>query len=161
MTGYVCIAMLEDPPYNMIVAATNDKPEEWLDALPLPSHLLCYELFKDPDEIVKQCLKQLKAEGVNAKTGKAFSASAPLVMRIFLSLRDEAGRNNLIVANEEDSGLGEDYYNQALLLDLEDKERVELLKRAAEAGFQPAIHEVFEAYLYGWGCEEDMEEAVD
>ncbi|MCF7988020.1 MAG: DUF1566 domain-containing protein [Methylovulum sp.] len=153
--------MLEDPPYNMIVAATNDKPEDWLEDLPLPSHLLCYERFKDPDVIVKQCLKQLKVEGVNAKADKAFSASAPLVMRIFLSIYDEARSNNLIVDNEEDSGLGEDYYDQALLLDLEDEERVELLKRAAEAGVQPAIHDVLEAYYYGWGCERDMEAVVD
>ena len=39
MAGYICIAMLEDPPYNMILAATEEEPEEWLEELPLPRRL--------------------------------------------------------------------------------------------------------------------------
>jgi hypothetical protein len=93
MTGYVCIAMLEDPPYNMIIAATNDQPEEWLNALPLLSHLLCYEEFTNPDTIFKQFIQRLKADQINVKIDKAFPARPYEVIRVFNQIRDEVFNN--------------------------------------------------------------------
>ncbi len=97
MPGYVCIAMLEDPPYNLYLAATEDEPEDWCAELPLTSHLLCYEGFKDPNSIVKKCIKQLKAEGIEAKTDKAFPAQPYDVIRVFIEVRDSALRKNKVV----------------------------------------------------------------
>ncbi len=61
MTGYICIAMLEDPPYNMIVGMTEHDPEDWCDELPLPSHLLYFQSFieKMHDAITKGAVQSL------------------------------------------------------------------------------------------------------
>jgi hypothetical protein len=36
MSDYVCIAMLEDPFYKMVLSATPEHPEEWAKTRPLP-----------------------------------------------------------------------------------------------------------------------------
>ncbi len=90
MTGYICIAMLEDPPYNLIVAATANEPKDWCATLPLPSHLLCFKAFKNSDIIFKQFIQRLKANEVSVKTDKAFPAQPHEVIRVFNQVRDEA-----------------------------------------------------------------------
>jgi len=74
MPGYVCIAMLEDPPYNLYMAATEEEPEDWRRSLPLPSHLLCYEQFNDPEDFVRQYAKALLVCAIKVLDGKAFLA---------------------------------------------------------------------------------------
>lgn len=90
MTKYVCIAMLEDPPYNLIVAVTAYDPKDWCAELPLPSHLLCFEEFKNPDIIFNQFIQRLKADQISVKTDKAFPARPHEVIRVFNQIRDEA-----------------------------------------------------------------------
>jgi hypothetical protein len=33
MVGYICIAMFEEPPYNMILTTTEEVSECWLEEL--------------------------------------------------------------------------------------------------------------------------------
>jgi len=90
VSGYVCIAMLEDPPYNMYMAATDKEPEDWCAGLPLPSHLLCYEKFNDPEDFVRQYAKALLVCAISVIEGKAFPAPPYEVIRCFMSVRDKA-----------------------------------------------------------------------
>jgi hypothetical protein len=90
MTGYICIAMLVDPPYNIILSATEDKPEDWLAKLPLPSHLLCHEYFVDAKGIEQQCLTRLKEQSIDARSYRAFSAMPHEVIRTFMIIRDNS-----------------------------------------------------------------------
>lgn len=89
MSGYVCIAMLEDPPYNMYLAATEEEPEDWRRSLPLPSHLLCYEKFNDPEDFVRQYAKALLVCAIKVLDGKAFPAPPHEVIRCFMTVRDK------------------------------------------------------------------------
>lgn len=89
MSGYVCIAMLEDPPYNMYLAATEEEPEDWRRSLPLPSHLLCYEKFNDPEDFVKQYAKALLVCAIKVLDGKAFPAPPHEAIRCFMTVRDK------------------------------------------------------------------------
>ena len=110
MSGYVCIAMLEDPPYSIYLAATEEGPEDWCAGLPLSSHLLCYEAFDDPKAVAKQCIRELKADGVEARTYIAFSAKPWEVLRKFLAVRDEAVRDRRVISliHEDDESEGDD-----------------------------------------------------
>ncbi|MGZ8934976.1 MAG: hypothetical protein ACXW04_08760 [Methylobacter sp.] len=105
MTGYVCIAMLEDPPYNMILAATEEEPKNWLDELPLPSHLLCHDYFEDAQAVERECLIRLKAQGIDARSDKAFAAKANEVMQVYQLVRDSLNQNQVLDSDfEEDNG---------------------------------------------------------
>lgn len=90
MTEYVCIAMLVDPPYNIILSATNKKPEEWLAELPLPSHLLCHDSFFDAKEVVQQCITMLQEQDIDARSDRAFSAMPNTVIQTFMNIRDNS-----------------------------------------------------------------------
>lgn len=90
MTEYVCIAMLVDPPYNIILSATNEKPGEWLAELPLPSHLLCHDCFFDAKEIVQQCITKLQEQDIDARSDRAFSAMPNTVIQTFMDIRDNS-----------------------------------------------------------------------
>ncbi|MEI6268218.1 MAG: hypothetical protein WCP01_04995 [Methylococcaceae bacterium] len=169
MAGYICIAMLEDPPYNMILAATEEEPEEWLEGLPLPSHLLCYENFKDSNVILKQFIQRLKVDGVTVKADKAFSASPHEVIRAFNVIRDEAVINNQLVKNmdDEDDDEGERLYDLAceyengsnkVIPDL--KKAFKLLMQSAELGYEPAYYSLSIAYLKGYGVKKDLNESL-
>ena len=89
MSGYVCIAMLEDPPYNIYLATTEEEPEDWRRGLPLPSHLLCYEKFSDPEDFVKQYAKALLVCAIKVLDGKAFPAPPHEAIRCFMAVRDK------------------------------------------------------------------------
>jgi hypothetical protein len=93
MTGYICIAMLEDPPYNLIVAVTASEPKDWCAELPLPSHLLCFEELNNPNLVFKQFIQRLKTDGITIKTNRAFPARPHEVIRVFNQVRDEAFNN--------------------------------------------------------------------
>lgn len=101
MTGTICIAMLEDPPYNIIVAATDDEPEDWCAELPLDSHLLCFESFKNSKGLIKQFIQSLNENGIEAKMGKAFPAAPYEVLRVFIEIRDQALKDNQVVKNSD------------------------------------------------------------
>jgi hypothetical protein len=82
--------MLEDPPYNLIVAVTACDPKDWCAELPLPSHLLCFERIKNADIMFNQFINRLQADGITVKTDKAFRAQPHEVIRVFNQIRDEA-----------------------------------------------------------------------
>lgn len=108
MSEYVCIAMLEDPPFSIILA-TTDNPEDWLDELPLPSHLILCESFTDARKVKHKLIKFLKEDDIPAVSNKAFSAQIHEVLGVYLRVRDEVkfGENmDQISENEiEDSDL--------------------------------------------------------
>ena len=169
MAGYICIAMLEDPPYNMILAATEEEPEEWLEELPLPSHLLCYESFKDTKVILKQLIQRLKVDGITAKADKAFSASPHEVIRAFNVIRDEAVINNQLVDDmyEDEDGEGERLYDLAReykngsnngISDL--NKAFKLFLQAAELGYGSAYLSLAMAYSRGNGVKKDLNESL-
>lgn len=168
MAGYICIAMLEDPPYNMILTATEEEPEDWLDELPLPSHLLCYESFKDSNVILKQFIQRLKADGITAKVDKAFSARPHEVIQAFNVIRDEAVINNQLVEDMyEDDDEGERLYdlareykngNNKIIPDL--KKAFKLYMQSAELGYDPAYFSLALAYFNGDGVKKDLNESL-
>ncbi len=169
MAGYICIAMLEDPPYNMILAATEEEPEDWLEELPLPSHLLCYESFKDTKVILKQFIQRLKLDGITAKADKAFTASPHEVIRRFIEVRNEAENNNQLVKDAgDDYDEGKRLYN--LAVEYEDgsnkiipdlKKAFKLFMQAAELGYNPAYFALALAYSHdGNGVKKDLNESL-
>jgi hypothetical protein len=89
MQKYVCIAMLEDPPYNLIVAVTDCEPKDWCAKLPLPSHLLNFEQIKNADLTFKQFVRRLQIENIKVETNKAFPAKPYEVIRVFKRILDE------------------------------------------------------------------------
>lgn len=132
MTRYICIAILEDPPYNLIVAVTDSEPEDWCAKLPLPSHLLCFEAFKNPDHIFNQFIQRLKADGITVKTDKAFPARPHEVIRVFKQLRDEAFNNQPAIKAANNVENSERLHGLA-------KDMNVVLKKAAETEHQPAL----------------------
>ena len=95
MTGYVCIAMLVDPPYNIFLSSTLEKPDDWVVNLPIPCHLLYYDQFDDSKDIENQCLTKLKEKGIEAHSNKAFSANPYFVIQTFMMVKDTF-KHNLI-----------------------------------------------------------------
>ncbi|MDD5035796.1 MAG: tetratricopeptide repeat protein [Methylococcaceae bacterium] len=169
MPGYVCIAMLEDPPYNLYLAATEEEPEEWCADLPLASHLLCYEGFIDPQAIQKQCVKQLKADGIEVKSGKAFAAQPHEVIRVFMSARDEALKNNQVVKNFDSSNDDEGGRLYDLAREHEEgsdqvvpdiKKAFKLFQQSADLSYSPAYFSLALAYLNGDGIKKDLNESL-
>jgi TPR repeat protein len=143
MSGYFCIAMLEDPPYSMIVQATAEEPGDWLEELPLPSHLLSYEYFDDADEVERRCLQRLNEQGITAKAGKAFIAKPYEVIAAFLEVCEK----------EDDIAIdeAERLYQSAQELDADDPEVFKLFSKAAECGHIGALVAIAECFYYGGG----------
>lgn len=102
MSAYFCIAMLEDPPFSIILATTNE-PTDWLNKLPLPSHLILCELFSDASKVRKNIINTLKDEGIAALSNKAFSAQIHEVLDVYLRVRDEEkfGKNTDQISDNE------------------------------------------------------------
>lgn len=132
MTGYICIAMLEDPPYNLIVAAIAGEPKDWCAKLPLSSHLLCFEDFKNPDIIFKQFIQILKAKGITVKTDRAFPAQPHEVIRAFNQVRDETFNSQQVTKEVIDAEKREQSHGRA-------KDMSVVLKKAAETEHQRAL----------------------
>ena len=169
MAGYICIAMLEDPPYNMILGATEEEPEDWLEELPLPSHLLCYESFKDTKVIIKQFIQRLKVDGITAKVDKAFSAPSHQVISVFIEIRDEAVINDRLVRDMDDDEYNEgerlddlareyEHGSNKVIPDL--KKAFKLYMQSAELGYAPAYFSLAQAYFYGHGVKKDLNESL-
>lgn len=120
--------MLEDPPYNLIVAVTAYDPKDWCAELPLPSHLLCFERIKNADIMFNQFIHHLQADGINVKTNKAFRAKPHEVMRVFNQVRDEVFNNHQVTKEPND----EENRNQLHELN---KDEIDVFKEAAQQVF--------------------------
>ena len=169
MAGYICIAMLEDPPYNMILGSTEEEPEDWLEELPLPSHLLCYENFKDSNVILKQFIQRLKVDGITAKVDKAFSAPPHEVIRTFIEVRNEAENNNQLVKDMDDDEYDEGKRLYGLAIEYTDgsnkiipdlKRAFKLFMQSAELDYEPAYFRLALAYFDGDGVKKDLNESL-
>ncbi len=88
MPGYVCIAMLEDPPYNIYLQPTKKEPKTWCLELSLPSILLFYEAYENPKEIVKESIKELNNIGIKATPYKAFPAKPHEVITTVIKTKE-------------------------------------------------------------------------
>ncbi|MDP3333952.1 MAG: tetratricopeptide repeat protein [Methylococcaceae bacterium] len=153
------------------MTATEEVPEDWLDQLPLPSHLLCYESFNDSKVIMKQFIQQLKADGITAKVDKAFSALPHEVIRAFNEIRDEAVINNQVVKDiddDEEDDEGERLYDLAceyedgsnkVIPDL--KKAFKLFMQSAELGYESAYFSLALAYFNGDGVKKDLNESLN
>lgn len=149
MSGYFCIAMLEDPPYNMIIGTAENNPDEWLADLPLPSHLLCYQRFQNTKSFEQRFIQGLKSKGMNAKIGTAFSAKAHEVINLFMQITNtsEFSLSSIKDTDKTNSlGEGQQLYKIASNLDLFDPQRIILIKKAAEAGCENALLEAIAHY---------------
>jgi hypothetical protein len=109
MPKYVCIAMLLDPPYNIVVKKTEIEPTEWIENLPLPSHLLCYGAFEDPDKIISGLFSKLESQGITPDPEKFFSALPFQVIISFISASnykdiDNTGFSQAVDNNEVKKG---------------------------------------------------------
>jgi hypothetical protein len=190
MAGYICIAMLEDPPYNMILGATEEEPENWLEELPLPSHLLCYEAFDGFGEalafgaLVQATLESEDIKNINIDAiirGKAFPAKAHEVILAYLYARGMhkfSLINNSDEVNDQDQGESVDYHLLAEQGDAEaqcklgvmysigddveqdNEQAVVCYRKAAEQGHATAQYNLGVMYANGSGIEENDEQAV-
>jgi hypothetical protein len=100
MSGYVCIAMLEDPPYNMIVSATVDHPEVWVGRCPLPAHLLFYRQSNDAGGLVKEIIKSLKGASISAKCDTPFPCKPFIVLNSLIDVLSEKIEKQGVAAND-------------------------------------------------------------
>jgi hypothetical protein len=89
MAGFLCIAMMKEPPHFITIGITEYEPDVWAETLLSISHLLCYEGFNDPETIEHQYLQQLEKTGIKAKSGKPFVAAPDEVIKAFIFVRDE------------------------------------------------------------------------
>ena len=135
----------------------------------MPSHLLCYESFKDGNVIIKQLIQRLKVDGITAKVDKAFSALPHEMIRAFIEIRDKAVINDQLVKDidDEDSDEGERLYD--LAVEYEDgsnkiipdlKKAFKLYMQSAELGYEPAYFSLALAYLNGDGVKMDLNESL-
>jgi len=122
--------MLEDPPYNLIVAVTAYDPKDWCAELPLPSHLLCFERIKNADIMFNQFIHRLQASGINVKTDKAFRAQPHEVIRVFNQVRDEAFNSQQVTKEPNDE---------------ENRNQLHELNKDGILVFKEAAHQVFTA----------------
>lgn len=180
MAGFVCVAMMKRPPYLITVSVTEYEPDVWADTLLLPSHLLCYEGFREPKAIENQCLQQLMSAGIEAESGMAFVAKPDAVIKIFMSVRDEAIRMRYGEPKEAQSSAYSDYdinefegndieevkdegellYDQASGYDFSSERAFNLYQQAAQLGYQSAYIALAHAYLNGWGIKRNVNAAL-
>jgi hypothetical protein len=157
MSGYVCIAMLEDPPFSIYLAATEEEPEDWCAGLPLPSHLLCYEKFNDPGDFVQHYAKALLVCAIRVLEGKAFPAPAHEVIRCFMKVRDKVVREGGV-----DTTLSDTSIRAASALAMDPTEKVQSLPREPEDHEQPTITDVdTHDVKVTADVEEDSDEGID
>lgn len=99
MNKYICIGLLEDPPYNVIIDSTDLDPQEWVNNLSLKSHLIGYNSFRDAEKIINKIFNSLEAEGISASRNKFFSCPTYKLVNSFIKARDEEIREHIIKAN--------------------------------------------------------------
>jgi hypothetical protein len=185
MAGFLCVAMMKKPPYLIMVGVTEYEPDVWAETLLLPFHLLCYEGFREPKAIENQLLQQLMEVGIKAESGKTFLAKPDEVIKIFMSVRDEAIRIRRGEPKEEQdshtsiSTVYSDYdsefedsdieevkdedellYEQASGCDFASEQAFNLYQQAAQLGYQRAYIALAHAYLNGWGIKRNINAAL-
>jgi hypothetical protein len=86
MSGYVCIAMLEDPPYNIMLGSSLEDPDAWVKKYPLPMHLLLYRQDSHPDEFLEKLIKSLKLAKIPARLDIPFPCKPSVALNIAIDV---------------------------------------------------------------------------
>ena len=182
MAGFLCIAMMKEPPHFITIGITEYEPDVWAETLLSISHLLCYEGFNDPETIERQYLQQLEKTGIKAKSGKPFVAAPDEVIKAFIFVRDEYLRlqreeeqNNaglVIVSNYESDDYyeqdnndafkeeNEQLYDQAKEFPFASEKAFLLYQKSAQLNYQPAYIALAHAYFNGWGIKRNTNTAL-
>jgi hypothetical protein len=155
MSGYVCIAMLEDPPYSIYLAATEEEPEDWCAGLPLQSHLLYWEKTESAEKVVKSLIKALNKSGINGTPSGYYFARPAVILRHFIPVRNLLARDEHH-ENISDCGDFQGEYDRLYLTDdpCEDLElsRIEALWTAAyeseDQNSSIAFRDTWQNYLH-------------
>lgn len=175
MAGFLCIAMMKEPPYLMMVGVTEYEPDVWAENLLSPSHLLYYEAFSEPKTIENQYLQQLQKVGIKAQSGKAFIATPDQAIKLFIAIRDEENNTDTSVTYndiddfyedndseqaDEVKDKGEQLYHQARESVFASERAFQLYQYAAQLGYQPAYIALARAYINGWGIKRNVNAAL-
>jgi hypothetical protein len=182
MAGFLCIAMMKEPPHFITIGITEYEPDVWAETLLSPSHLLCYEGFNDPNAVESQYLQQLAKIGIKAKSGKAFIAAPDEVIKAFILVRDDF----MQLKREQEGNVGipmtfGDYktdefyehddsesikeenellYDQAKECPFASEKSFLLYQKAAQLAYQPAYIALAHAYFNGWGIKRSVNTAL-
>ena len=180
MVGFLCVAMMKEPPHFMTLGTTEYEPDVWAETLLLPSHLLCYEGFHDPKSVEQQLINALLDVGIEAKSGKSFKASPDEVLKIFLKVRDDIlhseqqQKKTVIVQTESEEydtddflfdmlevkSQGELLYDQAKELPFASEKGYQFYHLSAKLGYQRAYVALAHAYFNGWGVQRNVNTAL-
>ncbi len=176
MAGFLCIAMMKEPPYFITVGVTEYEPDVWAETLLLPSHLLCYEGFRDPLAVENQYLRYLMNIGIEAKSGKSVKAQPDEVIKAFIAVHDdivlqqqeEQGQARALTRNsaEEESyeyydvetakADGQIFYELAKECAFASDKAFYLYQQAAQLDYTRAYIALAHAYLNGWGVKRNV-----
>jgi hypothetical protein len=182
MAGFLCIAMMKEPPYKMMIGVTEYEPDVWAETLLSPCHLVYYEGFSDAEAILQQHLQQLRQTDIKAESGRYFSAAPDEVLKAFVLVRDKLSQHEQGVQAQHNTSLifndyaTDDFYddNDDEELKHEDERLYELAKecpfasekafhlyqKAAHLGYQRAYIALAHSYLNGWGIKRNVNIAL-
>jgi TPR repeat protein len=183
MSGFLCIAMMKAPPYQMMIGVTEYEPDVWVDTLLKPYHLLCYQGFRDLKAAETLYLQQLSEAGIQAQSGRAFMAATDEVIKNFMLTRDKVigleyeDYSKLLTTQtvfndyetdefyenddaEEPQDENALLYNRAKHCEFASEKAFQLYQQAAQLGYQRAYIALAHAYLNGWGCKRNVNAAL-
>jgi hypothetical protein len=183
MSGFLCIAMMKEPPYQMMIGVTEYEPDVWVDTLLKPYHLLCYQGFRDLKAAETLYLQQLSEAGIQAQAGRTFIAEADEVIKNFMLTRDKVigleyeDYSKLLMTQtvfndyetdefyenddaEEPQDENALLYNRAKHCEFASEKAFQLYQQAAQLGYQRAYIALAHAYLNGWGCKRNVNAAL-
>jgi hypothetical protein len=181
MAGFLCIAMMKEPPFKMIIGVTEYEPDVWAETLLSPCHLLYYEGFNELEAILQRYLQQLRQKDIKVESGRYFVATPDEVLKAFVSVRDTLAKpepqqpthNSSQVFSEQES---DDFYEDSNTQSVKDEtERLyalakesafasdkafQLYQKSAQLGYLPAYIALAHAYLNGWGTKRNIGSAL-
>jgi TPR repeat protein len=179
MTGFLCIAMMKEPPYFMTIGITEYEPDVWAENLLLPSHLLCYEGFRDPQLAESQYLHYLLNIGIEVKSGKSFKAQPDEVIKAFIAVhddimqqhREEQSEVRTLTSDtdndesyeyhsaETEKNEGQIFYELAKECAFASDKAFYLYQQAAQLDYPRAYIALAHAYFNGWGVKRNVSNA--
>jgi TPR repeat protein len=179
MAGFLCIAMMKEPPYKIIMDVTEYEPDVWAETLLSPCHLLYYEGFTEPEAVQHSHLQHLRQSGIKAETGRYFAAPPDDVIKALVLVRDEIVKlkfgheqeqqhdTNMVFNDYEADDFYEDNDNEIVkeeqrLYDLAkectfaSEKAFHLYHKSAQSGYPLAFIAMAHAYLNGWGVKRNV-----
>lgn len=178
MAGFLCVAMMKEPPYFITIGVTEYEPDVWAETLLLPSHLLCYEGFREPHAAEAQYLQHLMAIGIEAKSGKSLKAAPDEVIKAFIAVHDDIlqqhreQQSEVRALNNSDDeepyqyqeveaekNEGQIFYELAKESPFASDKAFYLYQQAAQLDYPRAYIALAHIYLNGWGVKRNVNNA--